>query len=420
MKVRARSTLALLAAGLLVAAGCGSDNSSSSSGGAATTAAGGGATTTAAGGGGSTTTAASAGATTTAASGGAATTAAAAGGAAAGPWGWPGDATTGYLAPNQPDVNKDGKVTIAILSPGDTNDHGYYEGFVSAAKTFAQQQGWTVNIVDKIPDSEAAQAARNACQQKPDMVAIAASELKDAIPVAQEDVCKGTVWYVAGGQGVNQTPYFVQTNDILSQGAYTSGVAAGLLMKASGSKKAGFLTGPQASFTSDFAKGWEAGIKSQVPDAEVVTTYTGDFNDSAKAVAAFQAMKSQGIGVVYPYLGGATFAVAQQANQANIPVLTPGTDNCSLTDPKFAVSVIFDPGAYFNAALIPFKDGKLKVGTALTFHMGVDPVPTVKMCQPTGDQAAVIDQTIKDIGTGKIRTDQLTGLNDYGKYVPGS
>jgi basic membrane protein A len=411
MKVRARSTLALLAAGLLVAAGCGSDNSSSSSGGAATTAA--------SGGGATTTTAAAGGATTTAASGGATTTAAG-GGAAAGPWGWPGDATTGYLAPNQPDVNKDGKVTIAILSPGDTNDHGYYEGFVSAAKTFAQQQGWTVNIVDKIPDSEAAQAARNACQQKPDMVAIAASELKDAIPVAQEDVCKGTVWYVAGGQGVNQTPYFVQTNDILSQGAYTSGVAAGLLMKASGSKKAGFLTGPQASFTSDFAKGWEAGIKTQVPDAEVVTTYTGDFNDSAKAVAAFQAMKSQGIGVVYPYLGGATFAVAQQANQANIPVLTPGTDNCSLTDPKFAVSVIFDPGAYFNAALIPFKDGKLKVGTALTFHMGVDPVPTVKMCQPTGDQAAVIDQTIKDIGTGKIRTDQLTGLNDYGKYVPGS
>jgi basic membrane protein A and related proteins len=411
MKVKARSTVALLAAGLLVAAGCGSDNSSSSSGG--------GATTTAASGG-ATTTAASGGATTTAASGGATTTAASGGGSTAGPWGWPGDATTGYLAPNEPDVNKDGKVTIAILSPGDTNDHGYYEGFVAAAKTFAQQQGWTVNIVDKIPDSEAAQAARNACQQKPDMVAIAASELKDAIPVSQEDVCKNTVWYVAGGQGVEQTAYFVQTNDILSQGAYTSGVAAGLLLKAANATKAGFLTGPQASFTSDFAKGWEAGIKSQVPNAEVVSTYTGDFNDSAKAVTAFQAMKSQGIGVVYPYLGGATFAVAAQANQANIPVLTPGTDNCSSTDPKFAVSVIFDPGAYFNAALEPFKEGKLRVGTALTFHMGVDPVPTVKFCQPTGDQAAVITQTIKDIGTGKIRTDQLTGLNDYGKYVPGS
>ena len=414
MKVKARSTLALLAAGLLVAAGCGSDNSKSSS--SATTAAASGGTATTAG---ATTTAAAGGSSTTAASGGAATTAAA-GGSAAAPWGWPGDATTGYLAPGQPDVNKDGKVTIAVISPGDTNDKGYYESFVDSAKAFAQQQGWTVTTVDKVPDSQAAQAARNACQQHPDMVAIAASELKDAIPVAQEDVCKGTVWYVAGGAGVNQTPYFVQTNDILSQSSYVSGVAAGLLMKANGSTKAGFITGPQASFTSNFAKGWEAGIKSQVPNAEVVTTYTGDFNDSAKAVTAFQAMKSQGIGVVYPYLGGATFAVAQQANQANIPVLTPGTDNCAVPSPKFAVSVIFDPGQYFAAALTPFKNGKLRVGTALTFHMGADPVPTVKICQPTGDQQAIIDQTIKDVGTGKIRTDQLTGLNDYGSYVPGS
>jgi basic membrane protein A len=407
MKVNARSTMALLVAGLLVAAGCGSDNSSSS-GGATTTAASSGATTTAA-----------SGATTTAAASGGATTTAS-GGAAAGPWGWPGDATTGYLAPGEPDVNGDGKVVIGVISPGDTHDHGYYESFVDEANTFAQQQGWQVITVDKVPDSEAAQSARNMCQQHPDMVAIAASELKDAIPVAQEDVCKGTVWYVAGGQGVDQTAYFVQTNDILSQSAYASGVAAGLIMKANNTKKAGFLTGPQASFTSDFAKGWEAGIKSVVPDEETVTTYTGDFDDSAKAVTAFQAMKSQGIGIVYPYLGGATFAVAAQANQANIPVLTPGTDNCASTSPTFAVSVIFSPGDYFAAALAPFKDGKLRVGTALTFHMGADPVPTVKICQPTGDQASVIAQTITDIGTGKIRTDQLTGLNDYGTYVPGS
>src|SRR3989442_1254236 len=119
------------------------------------------------------------------------------------------------------------------------------------------------------------------CQQHPDMVAIAASELKDAIPVSSEAVCKGTVWYVAGGQGVNQTKYFVQTNDIESQSAYVSGVAAGMLMKTKGATKAGFITGPQASFTTDFAKGWLAGIKSQVPGASVVTTYTGDFNDSA-------------------------------------------------------------------------------------------------------------------------------------------
>src|SRR5690242_20500747 len=60
-----------------------------------------------------------AGSATTA--GGAATTAAANG---SGPWGWPGDATQGYLAPKEPDVNGDGKVVLGVISPGDLNDHG--------------------------------------------------------------------------------------------------------------------------------------------------------------------------------------------------------------------------------------------------------------------------------------------------------
>ncbi|HTK17048.1 MAG TPA: BMP family ABC transporter substrate-binding protein, partial [Acidimicrobiia bacterium] len=151
-----------------------------------------------------------------------------------GPWGWPGNATIGYLAPGEPDVNGDGKVTIGVISPGDTHDKGYYESFVDNADKFAADNGWKVVTVDKVPDSNAAQAARNMCQQHPDMVAIAASELKDAIPVASEPVCKDTVWYVAGGQGVTQTKFFVQTNDIESQSAYVSGVAAGMLMKAKG------------------------------------------------------------------------------------------------------------------------------------------------------------------------------------------
>ncbi len=230
------ATVTLLAGAFAIAA-CGSSSSSGASG--ATTAA-----------------PASTAATTTAAAGttaaGATTTAAATG---TGPWGWPGDAKTGYLAPNQPDVNQDGKVVIGVISPGDTHDHGYYESFVDEADSFAKAQGWQVITVDKVPDSQAAQAARNMCQQHPDMVAIAASELKDAIPVAAEPVCKNTVWYVAGGQGVNQTPYFVQTNDILSQSSYASGVAAGLLMKEANSTKAGFITGPQASFTTDVRQG---------------------------------------------------------------------------------------------------------------------------------------------------------------------
>jgi basic membrane protein A len=250
------------------------------------------------------------------------------------------------------------------------------------------------------------------------MIAIAASTLKDAIPVAAEAVCKNTVWYVAGGEGVVQTKYFAQTNDIPSQSGYASGVAAGLIMKDKNITKAGFITGFQASFTTNFAKAWETGIKSQVPGASVVSTYTGDFDKSDLAVEAYNAMKSQDVGIVYPYLGGATDAVAIQAAKDGIPVLTPGTDRCESTDPPFAISVIFSPGDYFAGALERFGAGTLRVGTALTFHMGADQVPTVRICKPTGDQPAVLAQTIADIGSGTLNTGTITGLDDYNGYVP--
>jgi basic membrane protein A len=339
-----------------------------------------------------------------------------------GPWGWCGDTKKGYLPPNQPDVNpgSNGKANfvIGILSPGDTHDNGYYQSFVDEAARFAKAQGGTVTTIDKVAPAAAAQSARNLCRRKVDMIAIAASELKDAIPVASEPVCKNTVWYVAGGEGVVQTKYFAQTNDIPSQSGYASGVAAGLLMKEKRVTKAGFITGFEATFTKNFFKAWETGIKSQVPDANVVATYTGDFDKSDLAVEAYSAMKENGAGIVYPYLGGATDAVALRAAKDDVAVLTPGTDRCASTNPPFAISVIFSPGDYFAGALERFGAGTLRVGTALTFHMGVDHVPTVKICHPTGDQAAVLAQTIADIGTGKINTGTITGLDDYNGYVP--
>ena len=318
----------------------------------------------------------------------------------------------------QPDVNGDGKVVIGILSPGDTHDKGYYESFVDEAESYANARGWKVVTVDKVAVSAAAEDARNLCRQKVDLVAIAASTLKDAIPVAAEPVCKNTAWYVAGGQGVVQTKYFAQTNDIESQSGYASGVAAGLVMKAKGVTKAGFISGIEAPFTTNFAKAWEVGIKTQVPSATVASTYTGDFDKSDLAIEAYSAMKSQGIGLVYPYLGGATDAVALQAAKDGIPVLTPGTDRCASTNPPYAISVIFSPGDYFAGAVKAFAAGKLKMGSSLTFHMGVDSAPTVKICKPTGNEAATLARTISDIGNGNVNTGTVTGLNDYNGYNP--
>ncbi|MEU6536891.1 BMP family ABC transporter substrate-binding protein [Streptomyces sp. NPDC047000] len=310
-----------------------------------------------------------------------------------------GDSASGL---KQPDLNGDGKVVIGVLSPGDINDHGYYQSFVDGADAYAKQKGWTVIKRGSVPVNDALTAARALCQQHVDMVALGASELKNAIPASEEAVCSKTAWYVPSSANIDQTPKILLSADDPNQSMLVAGYAAGLKMKTAGDTKAGFITGAKADFSVAAAKAFLAGIREVVPKASLATTYTGDFNDSAKAKEATQAQISQGAKVIYPYLGGATDASAALANGSKALTLTPGTDRCDSTSPKYDISVIFSPGDYFQAALKEFAKNNLKMGTTRTWQLGVDPYPTVKICDPQGDEAQQLTDFIKKIGTKEI------------------
>ncbi|MFF3850027.1 BMP family ABC transporter substrate-binding protein [Streptomyces sp. NPDC002328] len=311
-------------------------------------------------------------------------------------------AASGGSGLNEPDVNGDGKVVIGVLSPGDINDRGYYESFVDSADAFAKEKGWTVIKRGSVPASDALSAARALCQQHVDMVALAASELKAAIPASEEPVCAKTAWYVPSSANIDQTPRIMLSSDNPNQSMLAAGYAAGLKMKAGGYTKAGFVTGIKADFSVLGAKAFLAGIREVVPKATLVSTYTGDFNDSAKAKEAIQAQISQGAKVIYPYLGGATDAAAQVANASGVLTLTPGTDRCASTSPKFDISVIFSPGDYFRAALEDFAKDDLKMGTPRVWQLGVDPYPTVKICKGQGDEDQQLAEFMKKIGNKEI------------------
>jgi basic membrane protein A and related proteins len=323
------------------------------------------------------------------------------------------DGKKGSVPANQPDVNQDGQVVIGVLSPGDTNDNGYYESFVTTAQQFAEENGWELLIVDKINPADAVAQARAMCRQRVDMVAVAASELKDAIPVAEEPECEGSVWYVAGGAGVEQTPYFVQTTDDVFESQFAAGYASGLVMDQQGATKAGFVTGPELDFSIQAFQAFEAGIKEVVPNAKVVATYTGDFDDSALGREAAQAQLSQGVELLYPYLGGATDAVASLGAENGVPSVTPGTDRCS--DDRFAISSLFSPGELFAGSLQDFAEGDLRIGVTKQFRIGKDPVPSAKICphvENADDLQAKLDDLMERIGSGEIDPRAKAGVEE--------
>src|SRR5690242_20253249 len=65
----------------------------------------------------------------------------------------------------QADINKDGKVVILVLSPGDLNDNGYYESFLNKASAFAARQGWTIERQGNIKPGTSLAAAKKYCAQ---------------------------------------------------------------------------------------------------------------------------------------------------------------------------------------------------------------------------------------------------------------
>ena len=290
---------------------------------------------------------------------------------------------------------------IGVLSGGDTKDGGYYQSFIDSAKAYGKKKGWKLIVTDRVAPADAANDARNLCRQGVKFIALADNASTDAIPVGAESVCKGVIFYINGFAKL--TPHVFNTVDSIDDSQLAAGYATGLVMKAKKLTKGAYISGPDKDFVTQAFNGWTAGIKLVVPKATTSKTLTGSFDDSALGQEAAKAQLANGVQILYPYMGGATDAVAKAGLDAKVLSVAPGTDRCS--DKAFVVSSLFPPGAYFTQALQNWSAGKIKMGTSLEFKIGVDKVPSVKVC-PTAPKSKALQKKVntfmKDIASGKV------------------
>ena len=311
--------------------------------------------------------------------------------------------TVGCIPAGQPDVNGDGQVVIGVLSPGDTNDNGYYEGLVATAQGVADEYGWDVIILDRVPPAEAAEQTRSLCEQGADLVAITDSQLADALPVSEEEVCAMAIFYQNTNNPIELTGHIVVTQNDVYESQLAAGYATGLVMRELGITAAGFVSGPDLDFVQTAFASWSAGISAVVPDATFTMTLTGSMDDSALGQEAVTAQIGQGAGIMYPYLGGASNAAVSAANSQSVLSVAPGTDRCE--EEGFGVSSIFGPGEFFAAVLEDLNAGTITLGEARVFHVGADSVPTAIICERVENAAALqeeLDAFMAQIGSGEI------------------
>ncbi|MBO0731800.1 MAG: BMP family ABC transporter substrate-binding protein [Acidimicrobiaceae bacterium] len=327
-----------------------------------------------------------------------------------GPWGWPGNSTTGYLPPNEPHVKGKGTVTVGLITAGDIHDQNYYQSEVDAINQYVKTKHWKSIIDGNVNPAQAAQAAETLCSEGVDLLVIGESELAGAGPAASSSQCKDTpAWAYASAGTMSPSKYYYLAQDLGTPQSYTAGYAFGLWMKANHQTKAGFIGGPNASFVTAEAQALLAGMRAVIPSASLVTTYTGDFNASGPALTASKAMVSSGIKIVWPYLGGAFYPASRYLAAHGVALPSDGGSLCSSTNPKFAIDTVFNPGYYLMDGLKLFSEGQLRVGVTKTYNLYSTPIPNVQFCPSSGltNLNPQLNALMKKFGTGQLNVDNV-------------
>ena len=311
------------------------------------------------------------------------------------------ETTTGE--PISLDNNGDGAVIIGVATPGPRNDGAYYQALVDGVTAFSEANGFEEPIiVDNIKIEEAQSQLDSLARQGVDMIAVGAGEIADPLPDLTAEY-SDIIWYCNCGGGYPEQPNLIQSSDDGSEIAYSAGYATGLLMQANGSTSAAMIGNNSFNFELESFGAFRLGLDAIDPSYEWTYVATGSFNDVAAATEAFNNLVDQGIGAVYPYLGGAAEAVAQLANDAGVITMTAGAANgCERTDIDYQITVKFDAGLFVDAILNEILSGELQRGETRGFHVGVDPEVGAVICDPTPEQEELMAAAYELIASGDL------------------
>lgn len=315
------------------------------------------------------------------------------------------------------DVNGDGHITIGHVVAGDRNDGGFYQGQVDAVVAFAEANGHTAIVVDQINPGAAREAFENLARQGVDLIIGGGSELRDGfIPVSEDPTFSDINFILVAGFPPTSDGYATAAASE-NEAHFMGGVAAGLLLERTDGTTACITAGPELDFVRNMAASMNVGLAhlqdnyGQAAEAEMLVTFTGDFEDAALAQEAATAQINQGCEVIYPYLGGALPAVWGTAAEAGVGVMATSMDLCGIPDLGFmTMSIMYNPALYLVDIIQSFLSGGLSEGELLAIYgVGSGTGVGATICDASADEQAILDEVRAAISGGEIDVNALIG-----------
>ena len=302
-------------------------------------------------------------------------------------------------------------LTLGYVVAGDSQDGGFYQGQIDAARAAAEVHGWDFIVVDQVNPGAAQEAFQNLARQGPDIIVGGGAELSDGfIPVACSGEFDQINWFLVAPFPPPE-PCFSTGDSNEAQAHYIGGIAMGLLLDRSEDDTiACDIAGPELDFVQNAAAHLAAGLEAHNPDYELRVTFTGDFENAALAQEAAQAQIDQGCSVIYPYLGGALSAVVRAGNSAGIHVVATSVNRCGDPTADFAMGITFNPATWINLVFDSLAAGELENGGSLGL-LGVadDAGVGAVICDASAEEQQVLDDIAAQIAAGEIDFEAIAG-----------
>jgi len=302
------------------------------------------------------------------------------------------------------------KLKVAMLLPGTINDSGWNAAAYEGLMLVKEKRGAEIAYREYVSQSDQEEAFRAYASAGYDIIFGHGFEFGDAAKKVAKDFPK-TV-FVVTSSNIFQAPNVASVEISNKEVGFLGGIVAGLVTK---SNKVGYVGGMSIPSIIDARDGYIAGAKLVNPDVKVLDSFTGNFDDAAKAREMAVALVNQGADVVMQNADQAGLGVIQAGKDKNVLVIGAGKDQSNLAPDNVLVSSMY--GVPVGVAYIVdlFINGKFE---PKAYSVGIKEGATgliwneklaAKVVKP--EAKGKIEAIIADLKTGKINLDELIAKN---------
>jgi basic membrane protein A len=223
---------------------------------------------------------------------------------------------------------------VAMVLPGIITDKAWNQVGFTGLGVVKEKQSLETAYVEKVGQSDQVEAISDFARRGYNLIFAHGGQFDASIQQVAAQFPK--TFFVGVNGAVNgENIASLRINSLL--GGYVSGVVAASMTK---KNKIAYLCAQQFQSTDDEKRGFELGAKSVKPDITVTASYTGDWNDAAKAKEAALALISAGNDVIFHWLDNAAPAVLETASEKGIYVIGNTADQQSVAPKAVLTSIV--------------------------------------------------------------------------------